>query len=172
LSAGYYDESLVLARSVGELANLLLLFARYPDEYVRWKTTTPKERRQAFSPVNVRMSLEQALDFVPVDHVRYEALSEMGVHVTPDTIPQAHNPARRAVLGHIFQLPGGIMALTELCIATSVAAHSVSKLMNIPMGVRDDFDACARELIDALPNIDILSIPKLLRSLAREPSQE
>lgn len=166
LSAGYYDESLALTRCVAELANLLVLFVREPVEFEQWKHANRKERTRRFSPVQVRLTSEER-GFEPlIDQARYAALTEVGVHITPSTVPESHNPRRRAVLGQIFQLPGAIMALTELSIATAGAAHQASRLLQLSNGMQSEFDACTRNLIDALPGIDIMNIEQLLASLS------
>lgn len=165
LACGYYDESLVLTRCVGELANLLLLFVRRPEKFLAWKRAAQSERRKHFSPVAVRFALEGMGVKPPIDQARYAAITETGVHITPDTTPQAHNPRGRAVLGQIFQLPGAIMALTELSIATSVAAHSASRLLELPEDVVAEFDRRTHAVIEGLPGIDIMNVRDLLRSL-------
>jgi hypothetical protein len=43
---GFYDKALVLTRSVGEIANLLSLFAERPEEFARWKTLDKKARAE------------------------------------------------------------------------------------------------------------------------------
>src|SRR5712691_8505144 len=48
---GYYDESLALTRNLGEIANLLFLFAARPDLEETWRLADDATRRKAFSPV-------------------------------------------------------------------------------------------------------------------------
>jgi hypothetical protein len=123
------------------------------------------ERLNHFSPLRVRLALEKIDVEPPIDNTRYTALSETAAHVTPDTVPECHNPYGRAVLGQIFQLPGAIMALTELSMATSVAAHQASRLLELPPEVRAEFDTGMRTLVESLPGIDIMNIRDLLASL-------
>ena len=171
LLAGYYDESLALTRTVGEVANLLLLFVNSPESFEEWRRCSPQARRREFSPYRVRERLEGIGHASPIQAARYSALSERGVHVSPDTVPQAHNPAGRAVLGHIFQLPGAIAALTELAIALGVAAHLGAQMLQVPPEVRRQFDDGMRVLVDALPAIDILNVNELLTRLGGEQDQ-
>lgn len=168
LAAGYYDESLALTRSVGELANLLVLFVRVPAEFDAWINANKRERLERFSPFKVRIALETIAVKPPINHERYSALTESGVHATTTMVPQSHNPMRRAVLGHLFQLPGAIVALTELAIATGVAGHQVSRLLKLPTPIRDDFDKVLRAVVEALPAIDITNVGDLLASLGRD----
>jgi hypothetical protein len=166
--AGYYDESLALTRTVGEVANLLLLFLNSRQSFDEWRSSSSRERRSNFAPFRVRQRLERIGHPSPIEAERYSALSERGVHVSPDTIPQAHNPAGRAVLGHIFQLPGAIVCLTELAISFGLAAHLAAQLLQVPAKVQIQFDATMRALVDALPAIDILNVNKLLAELTQQ----
>ena len=84
LMAGYYDESLALTRTVGEVANLCLLFLNSPESFDEWRQSYPKVRRTQFSPYRVRQRLEGIGHTSPIDADRYSALSERGVHVSPD----------------------------------------------------------------------------------------
>lgn len=165
LSVGYYDESLVLTRSIGELANLLVFFVRQPLEFQRWKQTDRSERLKRYSPVQVRLACERRGIEPAIDQAHYALLSEAGTHVTPATTPEAHNSKRRAVLGGIFQLPGAILTLTELSAATAVAAHQASRLLTLPDDVVSQFDETTQALINSLPGIDITNINDLLESL-------
>ena len=158
MAAGYYDESLALTRSVGELANLIILFSEVPDQFEEWRKAKRSERLDRFSPYKVRLALEQNAAYTPIDKDRYAALSESGVHATPAMVPGGHNPARRSVLGHIFQLPGAILATTELAIATAPAAHKLSRLLDLEADVRASFDEATRDLIEGLPGIDISNV--------------
>ena len=48
---GQYDESLLLTRSIGEIANLVFLFAQDPESFAAWSTASENDRRRDFSPV-------------------------------------------------------------------------------------------------------------------------
>ena len=168
LTAGYYDESLALTRSIGELSNLLVLFVRIPGQFEAWRRATRRERLDRFSPFKVRLALESNNIAPPIDQERYSALSESGVHATADMVPGGHNPRRRAVLGHVFQLPGAIVALSELAIATAVAGHQVSRLLKMTPEVCAEFDGTVKAIVDGLPGIDITNVRELLESLGRD----
>jgi hypothetical protein len=157
-------------RGVGEVANLLLLFASDSSQLANWRHAARRERMERFSPMGVRLTLEKLGVTSPIDQARYKALSEGGVHATPETVPQAHNPRGRAVLGQVFQLPGAIAALTELAAATVLGVHSSARLLDLPPAVRTDFDRRAGAFIDGLPAIDVMNVKELLASLGKADS--
>ena len=51
---GFYDESLSLTRSIGEIANLFSLFVADPPSLPSWKSATKQERLKAFGPAAIR----------------------------------------------------------------------------------------------------------------------
>ena len=128
IEAGYYDEALSLIRSVGEIANLLNLFWADNAEIRPWLDSPEKERRRRFSPVQVRRKLGELQTMVPFNDTHYHRLCELSVHPTPQTRPNAHQDARRPVLGAYFQPQGFIAASWELCWALAVVAGPIAKL--------------------------------------------
>lgn len=125
-SLGYYDESLALTRNLGELANLLFLFAAEPASLALWRSADEKQRKREFGPVKVRLKLEDRGLRPPVDESRYSLLCEVGVHVQPTVAPQSYNEHGRATLGAQFQDEGFMCALNELALAVAEAAACVS----------------------------------------------
>ena len=67
---GYYDESLSLTRSVGEVANLLALFKADSTQFEEWKRASRNDRITKFGPGGVRNSLAQFDAPVPVNGER------------------------------------------------------------------------------------------------------
>jgi hypothetical protein len=86
---GQYDESLAMSRSVGELANLLWLFCADTTSMGTWRALEPKARWSAFRPPAVRRKLKHLRRPLLVEEEEYSLLSELGVHVTPGTHPNA-----------------------------------------------------------------------------------
>ena len=91
---GYYDESLALTRNLGEIANLLFLFAAKPDSLEAWQLADEKKRKSDFTPVKVRLKLEEMNLVPPIDQSRYGLLCEAGVHLGPSVSPQTFNEHR------------------------------------------------------------------------------
>ncbi len=70
--AGFYDESISLARTVGEHTNLAVLFVKDHSAIQDWRTTMDEKK---YWPVKVRVALEEMNFPVPVDKYRYNQLS-------------------------------------------------------------------------------------------------
>lgn len=151
---GYYDESLALARNVGEIANLLFLFAADSAALEAWRFGDEAKRRKEFSPVRVRLRLEEMGLRPPVDNSRYSLLCEVAVHLVPSTFPQAFNEHGRPTLGARFQYQGLIFALNELAVAVAEAASCVSVLA--PLGERRaPLQLAAQVLLNVVGNLDL-----------------
>ena len=80
MNGGYYDESLMLTRSVGETANLLSLFQASADHLAAWRADE-RARKDHYSPYQVRMKLELLGAPIPISRERYAALSGLGSHL-------------------------------------------------------------------------------------------
>lgn len=117
MEVGYYDEALNLIRGIGEIGNLVQLFLIDPSVPTRWIDSNKKTRLRDFSPVAVRKALENSTEANTVlgegwfpklclDHDWYSSLCERYAHVTPKTIPNAHNLADHGVVGGQFQQQG------------------------------------------------------------------
>ncbi len=91
MRAGFYDEALGLARSVGEVCNLLHLFVFERTSLDDWRTTDPATRRKRYSALTVRMRLERVADRAIIQNDRYSVLSGFAAHPDPASPPQAHN---------------------------------------------------------------------------------
>jgi hypothetical protein len=102
---GYYDEALCLIRSVGEIANLLMLFAQKSEKYREWVVATKDERIKNFRPGAVRKQLTEK-PMMPMDGIWYWELCEKATYVTPDTVPNLHNSAGQKYVGGIEQPEG------------------------------------------------------------------
>ncbi len=117
MQVGYYDESLSLIRTVGEVANLIALFRVDPAALHQWKSLSEVERRRRFGAVKVRIALEKLPIGIPITEDRYSALSGYAIHVDPNSMPQAHNYQRRSTTVPVFQEAGFLMCINELAIA-------------------------------------------------------
>lgn len=95
---GFYDESLMITRAVGETANLMLLFAADSTAIEAWKG----QERWTRSPVGVRKALESAQRQMAVEHDRYSLLSGLAAHADPEFAPAAHNVLNRPVTPATF----------------------------------------------------------------------
>lgn len=151
---GYYDESLALTRSIGEIANLLFLFAARPAELASWKGAAESQRKREFSPVKVRLKLEDLNLRPPVDESRYGLLCEVGVHVAPSVSPQTFNEHGRPSLGASFQYEGLMCAVNELGLAVAEAAACLSVFPHVG-DRRTALQAAAQVLLNMIGNLDL-----------------
>ncbi len=162
---GYYDESLSITRSIGEISNLLWLFNLDASTFEKWRRAPDSERRHRFSPVRVRFRLEEIcrekspdLKLLMIQQDRYGALSALATHVTPETRPQAHNPLRRPLAGSVFQEAGAVVALQELAGATGRAALALPKLLGYDERRTGEFRDAGAHLISSIGRLSVLNI--------------
>jgi hypothetical protein len=71
---GHYDAALGIARDIGEIANLLMLFGAEPNAFTQWKDSDDRARMRNFKPSEVRKRLEQLNVPVPVGKDIYKVL--------------------------------------------------------------------------------------------------
>jgi hypothetical protein len=126
---GYYDESLTLSRSIGEIANLLWLFQSDHSTLDAWKTLDGRARWNNFRPAAVRRKLVALNQVVLVDEDDYSVLSEVATHVSPGTSPQTLGVHRRPNLGGFFLEDAFIAALNELAWNTGVVCLPAGLLL-------------------------------------------
>ena len=114
LRSGYYDEALGMARQIGEIANLLLLFISDDEAFREWADLGDQERRSSFRPVRVRERLEAVGIGVVMDEGLYRKLSGVSIHADPNTVPQGHNVFSIPTMGAVFQEEGTLVSLNHL----------------------------------------------------------
>lgn len=103
---GFYDEAFNLIRGVGEIANIVFLSVRKPEQFQIWLNADDKTRRNKYGPGWVRKQLDTDGEYPLVANYEwYSALSE-NTHVNPGTRPNYHNDERRRMCGGIFQKKG------------------------------------------------------------------
>jgi hypothetical protein len=151
---GYYDESLALTRNVGEIANLLFLFAASPDRLAAWRAADDTRRKKEFGPVKIRITLAKMNLRPPVDESRYSLLSEAGVHLVPGVSPQAFNEHGRPTLGAKFQYGGLICTLNELAVAVAECAACISAFAFVG-DRRESLRGAAQILLNSVGNLDL-----------------
>lgn len=155
LYRGYYDQSLSLARIVGETANLFALFALQPDKLAAWKNAPDHVRKRAFSPVKVRLEIEALGSPVPIDENRYGRLSNFSIHATPNRRPQAHNHRGVVTTLPVFQEKGFLLALNEVALATGYVAYFACHSIELPQSTRETVKEVSRGLLEAIGGIRV-----------------
>jgi len=104
-----------------------------------WSTADERTRREQFSPVNVRRSIE-ALGATPlINREAYAALCEAGVHLTPASATQSHDlEGERVFVGPHLSVAGVILVLSELGFMLAEALPLANHLFAVP---QQHFDA-------------------------------
>lgn len=156
--SGFYDEALLLARSVGEIGNLMFLFTAHRAAYDEWRRLDGKERWAKFRPKKVRDKLLVLQVPTPLDEQRYGLLSEHSAHVTPSLVPQSYNPAARPVGAAYFQELGLMVAVNETALAFAITVPLASGLTQLPKERRDEIVAAARRVLENVGGAQITSL--------------
>jgi hypothetical protein len=110
----FYDEALALVRSIGEISNLIQLFAASDSDYHRWKSASDKDRKTEYQPASVRRRLEAlGVNFL-LNRDWYNLLCEAVAHPTPSTTPNTYNQAGLPMAAPVAQDAGILACLNEL----------------------------------------------------------
>jgi hypothetical protein len=143
---GHYDEALALIRSIAEVANLFCFFIDDPDQYKSWLSSSRKERLHKFSPVQIRLCIEERGLPIPYDEKRYRILSEAGTHANPEVRPQTHNTYALQTLGGMFQERGYVLCITELALCVAIVGATSVVITDLQQDKRDLIKAKALAL--------------------------
>jgi len=169
LRAGLYDESLVLTRSIGEVANLLCLFKNGPTELSAWKTASRSERLNNFGPAAVRKKIEKLGTIVPsIDKERYQKLCEVGAHPVPGFAPGHYTGTGRPILSGIMQETGVFVCTTELGYAVAVAAIWLIEPLGPPQEMKQLLFAKVVALMQSLGAFTILNYEEMNASALQQ----
>jgi len=146
ITRGFYDEGLLLIRSIGEVANLIALSASDKQAIKEWLSSDGKTRRNKFSPSKVRKILSRPnIDHPHFDDEWYSRLSEDYTHVTPAMKPNAHDNAGQGYVGGTYQRSGLENALGELGTVLGVTSLMICAFFKF-----DDLFAEISTLIDVM----------------------
>jgi hypothetical protein len=143
---------------MGEIANLLWLFANDREALADWKTCDRRTRMKKYAPAAVRRALKSISPDMPfIEEDRYKALCEVGTHPVPAFRPGHYSGSGRPVLGMYFQAPGYAMCVNELGFALAMAATPALTLLDIPKELRETAADVALDLLRSLGSMTILN---------------
>lgn len=163
IRGAFYDESLMLVRGIGEIANLMWLFNADSLEFQKWKTSDRSMRLNSFGPAAVRKKLNRLGGIgAPIDDDRYRNLCEIGTHPVPGFAPGHYSGTGHPVLGVLLQPVGVYVTVTELAFAVAMSGISLSKLLDLPEEQRNKLSEAALNLIRSLGAFTILNYNELL----------
>jgi hypothetical protein len=155
LRLGFYDESLAITRSIGETANLFFLFVHDRSALSDWVSMDEKTRWKTFRPLKVREALEAKSLPLPVTHERYSDLSEISVHVTPDTKPNVHHEHQRPSSGGYFKDVSALIALNELAAVVAIAAFAAAQLAELDDAHRKLVSEASHDLLLSVGGVSL-----------------
>lgn len=158
LRRGFYDESFNLTRSIGEIANLLFLFAQHKPSYERWIALDEVVRRKEFTPVRVRLAIEAKGLPIPINEERYSALSEVATHVSPQTRPNAFGANQRPKSGGYFDLASSMATLNELAGAFAIASYGIAELIQLPKEYKTQVICAAHTLLKSIGGVSLAEV--------------
>jgi hypothetical protein len=144
--SGYYDESLALVRGVAEVVNLMQAFSIDGRHLQQWKTMSDRQRRNQYCPAAVRRIIEESDEQPAIDNETFSALSELGVHVTPDSIKTSHQHDKTVYVGGAFSVMGFLLVINELGICLSPAIVLAGRLIDLPKDKLKDLIEVCNEL--------------------------
>jgi hypothetical protein len=168
IRSAYYDESLMLIRGIGEIANLLQLFSESTEEFERWKLSSKQERQKQFSPLAVRKKLENLETLLVIEQDRYQKLCEVGTHPVPGQAPGHFTGTGRPILGNLLQPVGVYVCYTELAFATSSCGISLVKILEIDKNHKQQIFDSSVKLIRSLGGFTILNYDELLAKAIKQ----
>lgn len=162
VKCGSYDEALMLARGIGEIANLLWLFQADQTNISIWKSSNRKLRLKEFGPAAVRSKIEALGQEPPISKQRYQNLCEVGTHPVPGNAPGHFSGTGRPVLGGFLQEAGVFVCMSELGLAVAGAAVPLCVLSGLDKSLQNEIFAASVKLVDNLGAFDINSYEELL----------
>ncbi len=159
MKMGFYDEALVIVRSIGEICNLLSLFTLSPQAIEEWKKSDRAYRLTHFSPSKIRKRIE-ALGRTPaITASRYAALCEVSTHPVPNLRPQRFNHAGRSMTGGLYlQEAGIVVVLNEIATALGLLVILAAKICKVP---REPFNQIKEACVKCLQSVGALDIETL-----------
>jgi hypothetical protein len=165
---GFYDEALSLVRSLGEIANLLMLFHLDSAAMIDWKNSDFSARNRRFRPAQIRNRVLQRSGHLPMSQATYQRLCEVSTHPVPDLKPQLFNPHGSLMCGGIFQPAGFLVALNETAELESWIVLLGSKLCQVPEDCRQRIKQDCIECVKATGRLKVLSLPLMWEELGKK----
>lgn len=164
IRSAFYDESLMLTRGIGEIANLFHLFSSSTDEFEEWRQSTKNQRLKNYGPASVRKKLEQCGAKFSIDQSRYQKLCEVGTHPVPGQAPGHYSGTGRPLLGGIPQPVGIYVCYTELGYAVASCGISLLGMLHDQERKQQIFNSSS-QLLMSLGAFSILTYEDLLNEV-------
>ena len=165
---GHYEGSLLLTRSIGEIANLLTLFVLDETALGEWRSGQGN-----FSPVKVRIRLEESVDIsvpVGIDQFTYRELSGRSAHVDRDQSgPNAYNTLGLPTTGGRFQEAGLMICINELSKAIAYSCWASGMLLGREIELHRYSTRKGLALLENLGGMDLAGFAEYVKSMKNTP---
>ncbi len=158
---GHYDEALSMVRTIGEMANLLQLFALSSQDFSEWKNSSKSDRISRYGPASVRRRLETLGEPARLDRDWYSSLCEWSAHPTPKTKPNAFNPYGIPVGAPRVQDVGILVCINELGRALCYVVVPAVSLIPLERGQRLAALKESRSLAENLGGVLLDQLPQV-----------
>ncbi len=122
-----------------------------------------------FSPVKVRLRLEELQTMPVIDQERYSLLCERAAHVQPDTRPQAHNILGLPIVGASFQEEGALMCLNEIALPLATAVLFGAAVLDLDEKIKSEIFAATKSLVEKVGGAMITTIDDYHSRVLEDP---
>ena len=152
----FYNESLSATRTVGEIANLLMLFSLDRENLDQWRSAPPETVKKELSPYNVRMKIQKLSGHIPVNKDAYELLCRTGTHANPSVIPQGFNEYAMPMVGGLrYQERGFLVCVNELAIAVAFVCVKGPELVGITQETQAEIVLAGCDLLRTIGGVTL-----------------
>jgi hypothetical protein len=162
MNAGLYEEALGQARSMAEIVNLLELFCLDKNNLDKWKKLSSKEQGKRFSPVRVRLAVENYGEQPVVTQDLYSKPCEMGIHISLPSMYQSYEINRALIVGGHFSIQGLIICLNTLAQIVAPCLVFAGVLVGASKEKVQMLTEASQSLLDAKRNIDLTNYESFL----------
>ncbi len=169
LRMGFYDESLLLSRSIGEIANVLVLFCKDGTALAEWRESWEMARKN-FAPAEVSRRLEGLTKLPPpIDRERYYSLSARSAHPSPDLEPQSFNLLGVPSTGSRFQEIGFLVCLNELALPLAYSSLAAVLLLDLDDTVKERITSAAENALKQIGSVDLSGFKEIYGIATDDP---
>ena len=165
---GLYDEALGSVRSLAEIGNLLQLFAVKPVELERWMQLPQRERHKHYTPVKVRLALEETEATPITTKQSYAKLCEFGVHVTPSSARFSHDLDYSVYFGGSFLAPAFLLVLNQLSGVIAPALPIAGVLISAPQDKMKNLEDAGLALLESSSWLNVENYEEFFEKTRRE----
>jgi hypothetical protein len=168
MKLGFYDEALIIVRSLGEITNLFSMFFLMPETIEEWKKSDRKYRLNELTPGKIRKRIEAFGKTPAIGFERYVALCEVGTHPVPDLRPQKFNHAGKSLTGGFaLQEAGVLVVLNEMAYALPLLVVLAAAVCKVPKEAVSKIKEVSLKCLKAGGGIDLQNVGEVLERMGK-----